>query len=196
MLRAGVVATVRKQVDKGVNPSQIAVLAPTHKAGLALEPIFEDAKIDVISLCTPDPKEDRSGKHAFWRLDPRLKLSTVHSFKGWEADVVVVLLTQVPPSETERGILHVALTRTRAVTCVVAPPGAEDLPAWTHRDGRALVEDAPAAISGAVPEARGPRPEDVAGEYGLPEFGGHEGQAVPPLRAPHPVERDRGGRDR
>jgi len=191
VLRDGVVAAARQQVDKGVNPSQIAVLVPTHEEGLALEPRFEQVGIDVMSLCTPNPDEDRSDKHAFWRLDSRLKLSTVHSFKGWEADVVIVLLTQLPP-EHERDLLHVALTRTRAVTCVVAPPGAEDLPAWTHRNGRKLVGELPALTGETAPGVpdRGDRPalNDQNGQSDLNGQGDLNGHTVPPSRAPHPVD--------
>jgi len=139
-LRRCLVAAVRSRTMEGVNPSQIAVLVPTHAEGLKLEGRFEDAGIDLCSLCVEDPDHNRSPKHAFWRLDPRLKLSTIHSFKGWEADVIVVLLPDLPPSQTARETLHVALTRTRAVVEVLAPPGGEDLPAWTHRTGADRLE--------------------------------------------------------
>lgn len=135
-LRRCLVAAVRRYTLEGVNPSQMAVLVPTHEQGLALEDLFEDeAELAVCSLCVENPDEERGPKHAFWRLDPRLKLSTVHSFKGWEADVIVILLPTCPPSRRARKTLHVALTRTRAVIEVIAPPGGADLPAWTHRTG-------------------------------------------------------------
>jgi len=133
------VAAVRDRTLQGVNPSQIAVLVPTHADGLALEGPLEAADLDVCSLCVENPDENRAPKHAFWRLDPRLKLSTVHSFKGWEADVIVVLLPQLPPPKIAEETLHVALTRTRAVIEVIAPPGGEELPAWTHRAGKEVL---------------------------------------------------------
>ena len=142
-LRRCLVAAVRDRTLQGVNPSQIAVLVPTHDDGLALEGPLEAADLEVCSLCVETPDENRAPKHAFWRLDPRLKLSTVHSFKGWEADVVLVLLPQLPPSQTARETLHVALSRTRAVIEVVAPSGGEDLPAWTHRTGATLLQSIP-----------------------------------------------------
>jgi len=175
------VAAVRERILAGVNPSQIAVLVPTHDDGLALEPRFDRAAIPTCSLCTPDPDHDRTGKHAFWRLDPRLKLSTVHSFKGWEADVAVVLLTDIPPPARQRTLLHVALTRTRAVVHVVAPDGAESLPVWTHRSGRALLEEVPVSTeelpAGSFASGSGRGGTSVPGD----------GQAAPPPRAPHPA---------
>ncbi len=142
-LRRCLVAAVRDRTLQGVNPSQIAVLVPTHDDGLRLEDQFETAGISPCSLCVEDPDHDRGPKHAFWRLDPRLKLSTVHSFKGWEADVVLVLLPQLPPSQAARETLHVALSRTRAVIEVVAPTGGEDLPTWAHRTGATLLDAMP-----------------------------------------------------
>jgi hypothetical protein len=178
-----VVATVREHILDGVNPSQIAVLVPKHDLGLSLESRLRDAGVDPCTLCTRNPDEDRSRKHAFWRLDPRLKLSTVHSFKGWEADVVVVFLTRVPPSSKERDLLHVALTRTRAVVQVVAPPGASDLPAWKHRKEQELLDSVPLPTDSS---------DESSTELISPNRGGWpEGEVPkpPPPRAPHPVER-------
>lgn len=177
-----VVAAVREHILNGVNPSQIAVLVPTHKIGLSLESRFDEAQIDYCSLCTNDPESDRSGKHAFWRLDPRLKLSTVHSFKGWEADVVVVAITQVPPSAKERELLYVALTRTRAIIQVVAPHGASDLPAWQHRRGQNLLDSVPTTVKDASKSSSGSSTSyhGAWAEGNVPE--------PPPPRAPHPAE--------
>ncbi|MCS4099923.1 ATP-dependent helicase [Salinibacter ruber] len=149
-LNRSLVAASRAHMSQGANLSQIAALVPTHERGCNLETLFEDAGIATCSLCAENPEENRSPKHAFWRLDSRLKLSTVHSFKGWEADVVIVLISELPPSETERETLHVALTRTRAVVEVLAPPGGEDLPAWTHRTGQSLFSKVP-NFGGAQP---------------------------------------------
>lgn len=148
-LLSTLVAVVRRRVMAGINPSQIAVLVPTHATGRRVEPLLRQAGLEVCSVCVDDPDNNRTRKHAFWRLDPRLKLSTVHSFKGWEADVIVVLLPQLPPSADERTTLHVALTRTRAIVEVVAPPGGEDLPHWTHRSGTTLLPVFPPALSTA-----------------------------------------------
>ncbi len=157
-----VVGTVQRRILEGTNPSQMAVLVPTHEAGLHLEPRFEAAGIDVCSLCVENPDQDRSAKHAFWRLDPRLKLSTVHSFKGWEADGIVVLLPHLPPKRKECRTLHVALTRSRAVVDVVAPPGGESLDGWSHRAGRSLIDEMPMPNSPASADGPSSRPSPLS----------------------------------
>ena len=195
-----VVATAREQILSGVNASQIGVLVPTHRTGLALEPRFANAGIAPCSLCTEDPDTDKSGKMAFWRLDPRLKLSTVHSFKGWEADVIVVLLPKLPPSARERETLHVALTRTRAAVHVVAPPGGPDLQGWNYRSGKELLSEVPLP---KVPLPKVPLPEAALPEAALSKgslrgsasargtnptrHGTQQKRRAPGQRAPHPA---------
>lgn len=178
-----IVAAVRKHILDGVNPSQIAVLVPRHELGLELEKRLDEVGIEFCSLCTEDPENDRSGKRAFWRLDSRLKLSTVHSFKGWEADVVVVSITEMPPSPTERELLYVALTRTRAVIYVVAPSGASDLSVWKHRSGKELLDSVPISISESSKSSSSPS--------SLYHGGWTTGEVPEPpqLRAPHPADR-------
>lgn len=119
---AAAAARVRAHVEAGVNPSQLACLVATHEEGLALEEALEAMGLNVCSVCVEDPEDDRSRKHAFWHLDARLKLSTVHSFKGWEADVVVLVLPAERRTASEAA-LYVALTRSRAVLEVVAEAG-------------------------------------------------------------------------
>jgi superfamily I DNA/RNA helicase len=153
------VAAVRRRVMDGLNPSQIAVLVPTHKVGRAVETLLEQTGLPVCSVCVDQPDVDRSRKHAFWRLDPRLKLSTVHSFKGWEADAVVVLLPQLPPREEDRETLHVAVTRTRGIIDVIAPPGGETLSGWQHRRGLSLRLAFPPAMKATAPPTVAPASE-------------------------------------
>ncbi len=143
----------RARVDDGVNPNQIACLVATHEEGLALEAALTARGLPVTSVCVEDPDADRSRKHAFWRLDGTMKVCTVHSFKGWEADVVIAVLPAARPQHAhERAALYVALTRSRAVlTCVVPEdagyPAAPD--GWTLTQADAPPADAPPARAGA-----------------------------------------------
>ena len=120
LYKTAVAIAQRRMVD-GLNPSQIAMLVPTHDMGMGLEEHLKQADVPHCSVCGETEDESRTRKYAFWPLDPRLKVSTVHSFKGWEADVVIVLMERCPPKTEDRAALHVALTRTRAIVEVVAP---------------------------------------------------------------------------
>lgn len=120
LYKTAVAIAQRRMVD-GLNPSQIAMLVPTHNMGMGLEQQLKQADVPHCSVCAETMEKSQKRKYAFWPLDPRLKVSTVHSFKGWEADVVIVLMERCPPKAEDRAALHVALTRTRAIVEVVVP---------------------------------------------------------------------------
>ncbi len=69
-----------------LKPSQIAVLSPFDKSKSCLA---DDTKIGKVPLCT-NPNE--------WRADKGVLFATIRSFKGLEADAIIV--TDVPNPET------------------------------------------------------------------------------------------------
>lgn len=58
-------------------------------------------------------------KTAFAYGDSRLKVSTVHSFKGWEASRVILVLPFERPSKQTTGTVYVGLTRSRGKLVLV-----------------------------------------------------------------------------
>lgn len=58
-------------------------------------------------------------KTAFAYGDSRLKVSTVHSFKGWEASRVILVLPFERPSQQSAGTVYVGLTRSRGKLVLV-----------------------------------------------------------------------------
>jgi len=63
---------------------------------------------------TDDQAKFHRNKKAFWLGDSRLKISTIYSFKGWEAIHVIIL---IPESWKGDGnldyLVYTAITRTR-----------------------------------------------------------------------------------
>lgn len=110
------------QKEKKIHLSDIVILVPNHIMGWNLVDRFEKQKININHVF--EGRDDQDGEHnkshkrhksAFWMGDSRLKMSTIHSFKGWEL-VNVILIT--PDTETEKikyldNIIYTALTRTR-----------------------------------------------------------------------------------
>jgi hypothetical protein len=94
------------------NPGDIIVLIPTHKEGWILVERF-DAIGFVTNHVFEDKKRYHHHKKSFWMGSRRLKLSTIHSFKGWELANVII----VTPPETQLWknrldtILYTSLTR-------------------------------------------------------------------------------------
>jgi hypothetical protein len=101
----------RKQ---SIHPQDIVVLVPTHFEGWELVKRIECYGIKVNHVFED---EDRSHHHkkAFWMGDSRLKMSTIHSFKGWEI-LNVIILTPLDGHRSEESLdslLYVAITRPR-----------------------------------------------------------------------------------
>lgn len=60
----------------------------------------------------PDRRTSSRQKRAFFQGDARIKATTIHSFKGWEARHLVLYVKSVKLPE-ERALLYTALTRLR-----------------------------------------------------------------------------------
>ena len=68
--------------------------------------------VDVLHTFDEDEAHSRRQKRAFFQGDARIKATTVHSFKGWEARHLVVLVTSIDRAE-DKALLYTALTRLR-----------------------------------------------------------------------------------
>jgi superfamily I DNA/RNA helicase len=54
--------------------------------------------------------EERRKKLAFWQGNPRVKVTTLHSYKGWEGRTLIVGLTR-GRTPTDRALIYSGLTR-------------------------------------------------------------------------------------
>ena len=102
-----------------MHPQDIIVLVPTHVEGLSLVEMFDKkSKIKVNHVFDPNHhNENKSNKNkmSFWMGDSRLKMSTIHSFKGWESINVIILTPAKEENYSELdNILYTSITRTRA----------------------------------------------------------------------------------
>lgn len=100
---------------KGIHPQDIIILLHTHEEGWSLVKYFNKKKIQ-INHVFEDNSKDHHHKKSFWMGDSRLKMSTIHSFKGWELMNVILI---IPPdgsgSEPELdSLIYTSLTRTRS----------------------------------------------------------------------------------
>jgi len=83
-------------------PTDIVILFQSTTLGKNMVEKFENDK----HLKVNDVFEDNH-KTAFWMGVPRIKMSTIHSFKGWELKNVIVVVTVNNPSE-----IYTAISRT------------------------------------------------------------------------------------
>ncbi|MCB0080616.1 MAG: AAA family ATPase [Caldilineaceae bacterium] len=116
-----IVHTVRTLIKThGVKPADIAVLTPNQKEGWTVVTFLEAAGLAVSHILTADDghpgrKQRRFRKRTFAPDDTRLKVSTIHSFKGWELNTVILITPDDDQYWEEQGpyLLYVAMTRTQ-----------------------------------------------------------------------------------
>ena len=106
--------------QQDVQPSDMIFLLPTHKIGWKLVKIFEEKDIKVNHVFEGS-ENTYSHKKSFWMGDSRLKMSTIHSFKGWELKTIIIL---IPPEEYFKKmnfdyLLYTAISRARKDVFVI-----------------------------------------------------------------------------
>jgi len=92
-------------VDDGAF-SDVCVIADNKDSALTAITELEARKIRCVHTLGKDPREERTRKHAFFRGDARVKVTTIHSFKGWESPRLLVALSEPSPA-----VAYTALTR-------------------------------------------------------------------------------------
>ena len=101
---------------KRIHPSDIIVLAHSHSIGWKLVESFKPLEVNHVF---EEDSESPTHKHkmSFWMGDSRLKMSTIHSFKGWELTNVILLITPLPKQadvEAFDNMIYTSMTRTRS----------------------------------------------------------------------------------
>lgn len=100
---------------KVTHPQDIIILVPTHKEGIKLLDMFnKKLKVNINHVFDINNDGNKTNKKSFWMGDSRLKISTIHSFKGWELNNVIV----ITPSKEENlseldNLIYTSITRTR-----------------------------------------------------------------------------------
>jgi hypothetical protein len=97
-----------------IHPQDIVYLVPSHKEGWELVKMFKEHRIETNHVFEDEDKSHHH-KKAFWMGDGRLKLCTIHSFKGWEL-LNVVLLTPISAATEDTSldrVIYTAITRSR-----------------------------------------------------------------------------------
>lgn len=104
------------------HPSDIVILLPTRIMGMEAAEYFDKNLHIKVNHVFEDERESKYHNHkkAFRLGDSRLKMSTIHSFKGWEAMHVILLI----PEEWKGlgnldALVYTAMTRTRKTLIVL-----------------------------------------------------------------------------
>lgn len=101
---------------EGYNPTDMVILLPNHKYGQLCVEYFNKLNIEVNHVFELDDEAHfHPHKKAFWMGDARLKMSTIHSFKGWELLNIILFVPERAPESNKKldAIVYTAITRTR-----------------------------------------------------------------------------------
>ncbi len=94
--------------------SDIIILLPTHKIGCKCAEFFESKGINVNHVFENEIERGNK-KKCFGMKDGRLKMATIHSFKGWELLNIIIYIPKYAyfSFDTQKYILYTAITRAR-----------------------------------------------------------------------------------
>ncbi len=121
--------------------SDICVVTTTRDSVLAVVSALKNRNIECIHTVHADPKLERQMKHFFFRGDARVKVTTIHSFKGWEMPRLVVLLDDAAPALAYTALSRLSSGETGSALSVVCTVDAfaEYGATWPeHQDDRVL----------------------------------------------------------
>jgi hypothetical protein len=94
----------------GTSNADITLLTDDTAVGASVVQCLGRRNIRTLSTFSLNKFERRKEKMAFWMGDARVKATTPHTFKGWEARLIVVYASQFRSPEN-RAIIYAALTR-------------------------------------------------------------------------------------
>lgn len=107
--------TLRQQQLKmgRVDLSDIVVLLLKKDIGIEAVEFFEEHNIPTNHLYERETDRYGRNKKAFWKGDKRLKISTVHNFKGWEAPSIIILIPEHWSGSEENldAVVYTAISR-------------------------------------------------------------------------------------
>jgi hypothetical protein len=105
-----------------VGPQQVAaraveeiwrtVLVDSQHLGEQIEAQLAGKGVKCITTFTEDPHEERRKKLGFFMGDARIKMTTFHSFKGWEARALILCIDHAFEIK-DRTLLYIGMTRTK-----------------------------------------------------------------------------------
>lgn len=108
-----ILQSINYLIDKlSMKISDIVILVDTHKEGIEIRNFLSESfqnKIKIMDIFTSDKSDNRKYKKYKFRINsPYLKMSTIHSFKGWEARNVIIL---IPEKQNIEHQIYTSLTR-------------------------------------------------------------------------------------
>jgi superfamily I DNA and RNA helicase len=126
-----ILSMMRQTGRNGMANADITMLASDMKSGAAVVQRLSDYGIRAVDTFSEDKQESRRRKMGFYMGDAKIKATTLHSFKGWEARLLVVYISEAAHMES-LALVYAGLTRLKRsqegswLTVVCAAPQLEN----------------------------------------------------------------------
>ncbi len=112
--------------------SDVTILVDSQKLGLAIVQLLAERNIQCIHTFTDEHSQsNRQKKLAFFMGDGRVKITTMHSFKGWETRFLLICVEHAHNARS-MALLYVGMTRVKwhplgsFLTVICSEPSLED----------------------------------------------------------------------
>lgn len=153
-----VLAMMQHSGKGGLANADITLLTDDQEDGVEIVSALHEKGIKTVSTFDKDSREAQRKKMGFWMGDARVKATTLHSFKGWEARLLVIHITRAFTPDA-LALVYAGLTRlkrnvqgSRLTVVCAAPQLAEFGRTWPEHAERSAPP--PAALTEAFPPHR------------------------------------------
>lgn len=96
--------------EKGLANADITFLTDETSFGRMVVEVLNRDEIRTVATFDEDERERRREKMGFYMGDARIKATTLHSFKGWEARLLIVHVSKARGADS-RALIYAGLTR-------------------------------------------------------------------------------------
>jgi hypothetical protein len=106
-------------VTDGGSFSDLGIMTGSKRMTLDIVDELEQRGIRALHTVGSDYRDERRRKHYFFRGDPRVKVTTIHNFKGWELSRCVVVLDDRNPEVAYTALSRLAVSDEGSALSVV-----------------------------------------------------------------------------
>ncbi len=99
-----------RELPSDMANADCVILAQSNSMGKRIVTEFQRRNLNVLELFDTDQRESRRKKLRFYKGAPKVKISTIHSYKGWESRQLVIWLWSLDTTE-QKCLFYVAMTR-------------------------------------------------------------------------------------
>ena len=135
-----ILSMMKRAGSNGLANADICLLTDDQMAGAEVVRSLRERNIRAVTTFTDQGVESKRLKMGFWMGNARVKVTTLHSFKGWETRLLVVHITRAFTDEAH-ALIYTGLTRLKRstqgshLTVVCAAPELAEFGRWWPDQG-------------------------------------------------------------